>query len=82
MCGLQRHQARRRGDLRRAAPGEHQPPRDRHLAGHEETAGFIDKFRGVAIPAEAIAKAIAFAIDQPDDVDVNEIIVRPTASLN
>ncbi|MCU0672479.1 MAG: SDR family oxidoreductase [Myxococcota bacterium] len=49
---------------------------------HEETAGFIDKFREVAIPAEAIAKAIAFAIDQPDDVDVNEIIVRPTASPN
>lgn len=53
-----------------------------HTITHEETAGFIDKFREVAIPAEAIAKAIAFAIDQPDDVDVNEIIVRPTASLN
>jgi NADP-dependent 3-hydroxy acid dehydrogenase YdfG len=37
-------------------------------------------FRQVAIPAEAIARAIAFAIAQPDDVDVSEIIVRPTAS--
>ncbi|MEH2031990.1 MAG: hypothetical protein V7K67_20460 [Nostoc sp.] len=26
------------------------------------------------------SRAIAFAIDQPDDVGVNEIIVRPTAS--
>lgn len=37
-------------------------------------------FRSVAIPADAIARAIAYAVEQPDDVDVNEIIVRPTAS--
>jgi len=35
-----------------------------------------DKF---ALPPEAIARAIVFAIEQPADVDVNEIIVRPTA---
>jgi NADP-dependent 3-hydroxy acid dehydrogenase YdfG len=33
----------------------------------------------IAIAPEAIARAIAFAIEQPDDVDVNEIVVRPTA---
>jgi len=32
-----------------------------------------------AIPPDAIARAIAFAIEQPPDVDVNEIVVRPTA---
>lgn len=37
-------------------------------------------FRRIAIPADAVARAIAFAIGQPDDVDVSEIIVRPTAS--
>jgi len=37
-------------------------------------------FRQVAIPPDAIARAIAYAISQPDDVDVSEIIVRPTAS--
>ncbi|WAM14778.1 MULTISPECIES: SDR family oxidoreductase [Rhodococcus] len=37
-------------------------------------------YRAVALPAVAIANAIAFAIDQPADVDVNEIIVRPAAS--
>lgn len=31
-----------------------------------------------AITPEAIARAVAFAIDQPGDVDVNEIVVRPT----
>ena len=35
-----------------------------------------DKF---AMPPDAIARAIVFAIEQPSDVDVNEIIVRPTA---
>jgi NADP-dependent 3-hydroxy acid dehydrogenase YdfG len=32
-----------------------------------------------AMPPDAIARAIAFAIEQPPDVDVNEIVVRPTA---
>jgi NADP-dependent 3-hydroxy acid dehydrogenase YdfG len=33
----------------------------------------------MAIPATAIARAIAFAIEQPAEVDVNEIVIRPTA---
>lgn len=38
------------------------------------------EFRKGAIKPEAIARAIAFAIEQPADVDVSEIIVRPTSS--
>lgn len=38
------------------------------------------EFRKGAIPAEVIARAIAYAVDQPADVDVSELIVRPTAS--
>ena len=34
-------------------------------------------YRAVSIPADSIAAAMAYAIGQPDDVDVNEIIVRP-----
>lgn len=37
-------------------------------------------YRSVAIPAQAIADAIAFAISQPAEVDVNEIVIRPAAS--
>lgn len=37
-------------------------------------------FRRITIAPEAIARAIAFALSQPDDVDVSELIVRPTAS--
>lgn len=40
----------------------------------------MKEFRRIAIPADAIARAVAYAIEQPDDVDVSEIIVRPTAS--
>jgi NADP-dependent 3-hydroxy acid dehydrogenase YdfG len=39
----------------------------------------IEQFRKDLLPASAIARAVAFAIEQPDDVDVNEIVVRPTA---
>jgi len=31
-----------------------------------------------AIPAESFARAVAFTISQPDDVDINEILFRPT----
>ncbi|MCU1645239.1 MAG: oxidoreductase [Nocardia sp.] len=33
----------------------------------------------LAIPASAIAEAIGFAISQPATVDVNELVIRPTA---
>ncbi len=32
----------------------------------------------VAIPADSFARAVVFAMSQPDDVDVNEILFRPT----
>lgn len=40
----------------------------------------MNDFRRIAIPAEAIARAIAYAVEQPADVDVSELVVRPTAS--
>jgi NADP-dependent 3-hydroxy acid dehydrogenase YdfG len=40
----------------------------------------MQEYRRLSIPADAIARTILFAIAQPDDVDVSEIIVRPTAS--
>ena len=35
-------------------------------------------YKDVAIPADSFARAVAFAMSQPDDVDVNEILFRPT----
>lgn len=37
------------------------------------------EFRQVALKPDAIARAIAYTLCQPADVDVNEIIIRPTA---
>ncbi len=45
---------------------------------HEETAKNVDEMYSVAINSDAIARAITFAIEQPEDVDVNEMIIRPT----
>lgn len=46
----------------------------------EDTKAAMSAFRAVAIEPEAIANAVAYAINQPADVDVSEIVVRPTAS--
>jgi NADP-dependent 3-hydroxy acid dehydrogenase YdfG len=44
-----------------------------------DVAESIHKFyEEIAIPAESFARAVAFAISQPEDVDVNEILFRPT----
>ncbi len=39
----------------------------------------IQEYRKELLPASAIADAIAFAVAQPPTVDVNEVVVRPTA---
>ncbi|MBI5908022.1 MAG: SDR family NAD(P)-dependent oxidoreductase [Burkholderiales bacterium] len=42
-------------------------------------SGRIHKlYKEVAIPANSFARAVAFAVSQPDDVDINEILFRPT----
>lgn len=38
----------------------------------------MKEFYKMAIPAESVARAIAYAIEQPKDVDINEIVLRPT----
>jgi NADP-dependent 3-hydroxy acid dehydrogenase YdfG len=44
-----------------------------------DTAERIRNFYAeIAIPAESFARAVAFAISQPEEVDVNEILFRPT----
>ncbi|MGV0106117.1 Oxidoreductase [Nostoc sp. DSM 114160] len=44
----------------------------------KDAAAGINQLYEIAIDADAIARAIAYAIEQPSDVDVNEIIIRPT----
>lgn len=40
--------------------------------------GIRDFYEEYAIPADSFARAVAFAISQPDEVDINEILFRPT----
>lgn len=43
-------------------------------------AALMDDYRSIALQPAAIGRAVRFAIEQPDDVDVSEIVVRPTRS--
>ncbi len=43
----------------------------------ESSKDLLKELRKTALPSEAIARAVLYAVSQPDDVDVNEVIVRP-----
>ncbi|AIQ44273.1 SDR family oxidoreductase [Paenibacillus sp. FSL R5-0912] len=47
-------------------------------AVRDQLAAVRDK---LAMTPDAVARAIAYAIEQPDDIDVNEIVIRPTAQV-
>jgi NADP-dependent 3-hydroxy acid dehydrogenase YdfG len=50
-----------------------------HSVSEPDVAERIQKFYDqVAIPADSFARAVAYAMSQPEDVDVNEILFRPT----
>ena len=49
----------------------------KHGTSGTATGAVRDFYQG-AIPAASVARAIAFAIEQPADVDINEIVLRPT----
>jgi len=42
----------------------------------ENIQNFYDEY---AIPADSFARAVIFAMNQPDEVDINEVLYRPTA---
>ncbi|MGL4619351.1 MAG: SDR family oxidoreductase [Chroococcidiopsis sp.] len=46
----------------------------------EASKGLLQELRKTALTPGAIARAVLYAVAQPEDVDVSEIIVRPTAS--
>lgn len=40
----------------------------------------MQHYRKIALKPKAIADAIAYAVNQPEDVDTSDIVVRPVAS--
>ncbi|WSH63236.1 SDR family oxidoreductase [Rhizobium ruizarguesonis] len=49
------------------------------MTNPEIKADIVKRMDEMAISPDAIARAIAFAIEQPADVDISDIVVRPTA---
>ena len=41
-------------------------------------ADAMKSYRAIALQPDAIGRAVRYAIEQPDNVDVNEIVIRPT----
>jgi NADP-dependent 3-hydroxy acid dehydrogenase YdfG len=50
----------------------------KHGSSHQASSEFVNDFYQIAIPSDSVARAIVYAIEQPDDVDINEIVLRPT----
>jgi NADP-dependent 3-hydroxy acid dehydrogenase YdfG len=61
------------------SPGAVQSELPQSVTEADVAAGIADFYEKFAIPADSFARMVAFAIEQPDDVDVNEILFRPTA---
>ncbi|OJH37465.1 SDR family oxidoreductase [Cystobacter ferrugineus] len=61
------------------APGVTESELAESISDPEMKRSVVEDLRKSIIPADAIARAIAFAIGQPADVDVNELVVRPTS---
>lgn len=52
----------------------------KHHSSDQDTAAAVQAFyEANEIPAESVARAIAYAIEQPADVDINEIVLRPVS---
>jgi NADP-dependent 3-hydroxy acid dehydrogenase YdfG len=45
----------------------------------EASSNALKELYKIAIPSESIARAIAYAIEQPADVEIDDIVIRPTA---
>ncbi|MNG26491.1 short chain dehydrogenase [compost metagenome] len=49
----------------------------KHGSSHQESTQTLGEFYKMAIPADSVARAIAYAIEQPADVDISEVVLRP-----
>jgi len=61
------------------SPGAVESELPQSVTEPEMAQGIHDFYEAYAIPAESFARVVAFAIAQPDEVDINEVLFRPTA---
>ena len=61
------------------SPGFVKTPFAESIKNENMKNAILQQANQIAIPAAAIARAVAYAIEQPDQVDVGDIVIRPTA---
>jgi NADP-dependent 3-hydroxy acid dehydrogenase YdfG len=61
------------------SPGAVQSELPQSINEADVARGVAEFYEKYAIPADSFARMVAFAMNQPDDVDINEILFRPTA---
>ncbi len=64
------------------SPGAVESELPQSITESDIAKGFEEFYAKTAIPAESFARMVAFAMSQPEDVDVNEILFRPTSQEN
>ncbi len=47
-----------------------------------DAATLMETYRSIALKPDAIGRAVRFALEQPEDVDVSEVVVRPLRSAH
>ena len=63
------------------SPGAVDTELPNHISHEASAEGIQGFYKEYAIPADSFARAMVFAISQPEDMDVNEILYRPTVQL-
>ncbi len=61
------------------SPGAVQSELPQSISEPDVARGIAEFYERYAIPADSFARMVTFAISQPEDVDINEILFRPTA---
>jgi NADP-dependent 3-hydroxy acid dehydrogenase YdfG len=61
------------------SPGAVRSELPQSISEPDVARGVAEFYERYAIPADSFARMVAFAISQPEDVDINEILFRPTA---
>ncbi|MCG5235804.1 SDR family oxidoreductase [Xanthobacter oligotrophicus] len=61
------------------SPGAVESELPQSVSEPDVAKAIADFYAAYAIPAESFARVVAFAISQPEEVDINEILFRPTA---
>ena len=61
------------------SPGAVAPELPNSISEKDVSDAVHDFYEQYAIPADSFARAVEFAMSQPEDVDINEILFRPTS---